>query len=134
MKDEAALLELSDLQAGYGNIQVLKGVSMAIRRGEIVTLIGANGAGKSTTLRSISGLLLDEPSMGLAPLMVKEIFKVIRAINGQGVTVLLVEQNARQALQIAHRGYVIETGRIVMSDDASRLLTSDAIRKAYLGE
>jgi branched-chain amino acid transport system ATP-binding protein len=79
-------------------------------------------------------LLLDEPSMGLAPLVVQTIFDTIREINSQGMTVLLVEQNAAQALSLAHRGYVIETGRIVLEDEASALLENEQVRKAYLGE
>jgi branched-chain amino acid transport system ATP-binding protein len=79
-------------------------------------------------------LLLDEPSMGLAPLIVARIFEIIREINGQGTTVLLVEQNAAQALRLATRGYVLETGEIVMSDDAQTLLADDRVRAAYLGE
>ena len=79
-------------------------------------------------------LLLDEPSMGLAPMMVARIFEIIREINGQGTTVLLVEQNAQMALQTANRGYVIETGSIVLEDQANRLLGNDQVRKAYLGE
>ena len=79
-------------------------------------------------------LLLDEPSMGLAPLLVQQIFDIIREINGQGTTVLLVEQNAAQALSIAHRGYVLETGSIVMSDAASALLVDPRVKAAYLGE
>jgi branched-chain amino acid transport system ATP-binding protein len=79
-------------------------------------------------------LLLDEPSMGLAPIVVERIFDTIREINAQGVTVLLVEQNAAQALSLSHRGYVIETGRIVLEDEASSLLANEQVRKAYLGE
>ena len=79
-------------------------------------------------------LLLDEPSLGLAPFLVQSIFKIIREINRQGVTVLLVEQNANQALRIAHRGYVLETGRVVLADTAQNLLQDDSVRKAYLGE
>ncbi|HET6909966.1 MAG TPA: ATP-binding cassette domain-containing protein, partial [Mycobacteriales bacterium] len=79
-------------------------------------------------------LLLDEPSMGLAPMIVARIFEIIREINEQGTTVLLVEQNAAQALRLASRGYVLETGEIVMSDDASKLLADDRVRAAYLGE
>jgi branched-chain amino acid transport system ATP-binding protein len=79
-------------------------------------------------------LLLDEPSMGLSPILVDTIFGVIRDINGLGTTILLVEQNARMALRVAHRGYVIQTGRIVLQDAAAALLRSDVVRKAYLGE
>ncbi len=78
-------------------------------------------------------LLLDEPSMGLAPLLVEEIFRIVRELNDNGVTILLVEQNARAALGIAHRGYVLETGRVVLADSAEALLADEAVRKAYLG-
>jgi branched-chain amino acid transport system ATP-binding protein len=233
------LLEVKNLSVFYGGIQALKGVSFGINKGEIVTLIGANGAGKSTTLRTISGLvrpkegeillegqslknvpphevvkrgvsqapegrkifanltvrenlelgaylrkdkaeiaadmdkvftlfprlkerikqnagtlsggeqqmlaigralmpnprllLLDEPSLGLAPLLVKAIFEVIKEINQKGTTILLVEQNANLALHVAHRGYVLETGRIILSDTAKNLLTNAEVKKAYLG-
>jgi branched-chain amino acid transport system ATP-binding protein len=236
-----AMLELRDLHAYYGNIHALKGVSMYIDQGEIVTLIGSNGAGKSTTIRSISGLvppsrkgeiildgkridhvpaheivgmgiaqapegrrifprltvqenlemgafhrgdganirqdidwvytlfprlkertrqqggtlsggeqqmlaigralmarprllLLDEPSMGLAPILVEAIFQTIQDINKQGTTVLLVEQNALMALEVAHRGYVMQTGHIVLHDTAQHLQANEMVRKAYLGE
>ena len=79
-------------------------------------------------------LLLDEPSMGLSPILVETIFRIIQDINRQGTTILLVEQNARMALRVAHRGYVIQTGRIVLQDDAAALLRSDLVRKTYLGE
>jgi branched-chain amino acid transport system ATP-binding protein len=234
-----ALLEVHDLHTYYGNIHALKGVTLHVEEGEIVTLIGANGAGKSTTLRTISGvlrprhgtvvfagrridrlephrivalgicqapegrrifprmtvrenlemgafarrdhagiaadmervftlfprlrermhqkggtlsggeqqmlaigralmsrprlLLLDEPSMGLAPMLVEAIFKTIREINQQGITVLLVEQNAHMALATAHRGYVLETGRIVLEDTAERLRQNPDVQRAYLG-
>ena len=234
------LLEVKDLHVSYGAIKGLEGITFHVEEGEIVTLIGANGAGKSTTLRTISGIvrplsgdihfmgksiiatpadqivgmgishvpegrrifanlsveenlqlaawlrwnkdrdgvkkdfdrvfdlfprlkerisqragtlsggeqqmlaigralmtrgklmLLDEPSMGLAPILVKDIFKVIREINQQGVTVLLVEQNARMALRIADRGYVLQTGLIVMEGDAKELATNAEVRSAYL--
>ncbi len=233
------LLEVKNLSVFYGGIQALKGISFGIRKGEIVTLIGANGAGKSTTLRAISGLLkpkegeillegqslkntpphevvkkgishapegrkifanltvrenlelgaylrkdktsikadmervfglfprlkerinqnagtlsggeqqmlaigralmsaprlllLDEPSLGLAPILVRAIFEVLREINAKGVTILLVEQNANQALHLAHRGYVLETGKIALSDSAKNLLANEEVKKAYLG-
>ena len=233
------LLEVRDLVVRYGNIEALHGISFDVEEGEIVTLIGANGAGKSTTLLSISRLipvaagsiiydgknlldypphevvrmgvsqapegrrifgnltveenlklaayartdkeqvrrdmervyeifprlkerrgqlgdtlsggeqqmlavgralmtrgrlmLLDEPSMGLAPILVKEIFEVLREINQQGTTILLVEQNARMALRLAHRGYVLETGNIVLSGTAEELMKNPEVRKAYLG-
>jgi branched-chain amino acid transport system ATP-binding protein len=235
------ILELKDVQTYYGAIQALKGISLDVREGEIVTLIGANGAGKSTTLRSINGLnhpsrgtirfqgrditntppheivkmgisqspegrrlfprmsvfenlqmgafqrprndrgiredlervyslfprlaerktqpagtlsggeqqmvaigralmarpkllLLDEPSMGLAPIFVERIFDIVREINQQGTTILLVEQNALMALDVAARGYVLETGRIVLADDAKTLKQNEQVRKTYLGE
>ncbi|MET0102898.1 MAG: ABC transporter ATP-binding protein [Sedimenticola sp.] len=234
------MLELKSVHTHYGNILALKGISLKINEGEIITLIGANGAGKSTTLMSISGitkpssgeilfrekpihrcspdeivsmgicqvpegrhifpqlsvqenldmgaflrkdkegikqdldyvfslfpilaerrhqaggtlsggeqqmlamsralmarprlLLLDEPSMGLAPLIIQQIFEIVKKINKeQNTTIFLVEQNANQALQIADRGYVIENGRVTLSDDADRLLTNPDVQKAYLG-
>jgi len=236
-----ALLSLENLHTYYGRVHALKGISLEVNEGEIVTLIGANGAGKSTTLRTISGLvrpregrisfggqvlnhipahkivamgmshapegrkifstltvqenlnmgayrlgadraaieanlervfelfprikerrkqiagtlsggeqqmlcigralmanpkllLLDEPSLGLAPMLVKAIFDTIRQINAQGVTILLVEQNARAALRLAHKAYVLETGSIVLSGPAEKLLQDEGVRKAYLGE
>jgi len=237
--DATPLLELEDLHTYYGRIQAVKGISITVNRGEIVTLIGANGAGKSTTLRSIQGinrpkrgrirfegkdittasphaivkmgiaqspegrrlfsrmtvrenlemgafqrtdgeieddiqhvyslfprleerksqkagtlsggeqqmcsigralmarpklLMLDEPSMGLAPILVDKIFEIVEEINKQGTTILLVEQNALIALGIASRGYVLETGRIALADSAEALAQNEQVRKAYLGE
>ena len=234
------MLRIENLSTGYGNIRVLHQINVAVSEGEIVTLIGSNGVGKTTTLKTISGLmrpeegsicfanqdisrtpphkivemgishvpegrnvfprltvrenlemgayarkdkaairkdftqvmetfpqlslrekqiagtlsggeqqmlaigralmsrprllLLDEPSMGLAPLVVLGIFEIITEINRQGTTILLVEQNAQIALRTAHRGYVMETGRIILSDSAAALLQNDQVRKAYLGE
>ena len=239
MTQTQPLLELQDVHSYYGNIHALKGVSLTVDKGEIVTLIGANGAGKSTTLRTISGiikprvgavrlageridelpahkvvergvlqspegrrifprlsvqenlemgaftrtdkdgiaedmervfglfprlkeritqkggtlsggeqqmlaigralmgrpkvLLLDEPSMGLAPVLVEQIFSIIKDINAQGITILLVEQNALMALGIAHRGYVLQTGQIVLADSAQGLSENETVQKAYLG-
>jgi branched-chain amino acid transport system ATP-binding protein len=231
------LLELDDVHVYYGKIEAIKGISFEVDEGEIVTLIGANGAGKSTTLKTISGLrtvaqgeirlngqvitrmpghkrvlagigqapegrgifpgmtvvenlhmgayarssdfskdlakvydlfprlaerrrqaggtlsggeqqmlaigralmsepkvlLLDEPSMGLAPMLVNQIFSIIEEINRRGITILLVEQNAQQALKIAHRAYVLETGRIVKSAPAADLLNDPEVKAAYLG-
>lgn len=233
------MLELKDVHTYYGNIHALKGISLTVNDGEIVTLIGSNGAGKSTTLRTIQGLnkprsgsvvldgvelhklpahqiaamgvaqspegrmifprmtvlenlemgayvrkdrstfnddlehvfklfprlkerinqkggtlsggeqqmlamgralmakpkilLLDEPSMGLAPLLVELIFDIIQEINKEGTTVLLVEQNALMALSIAHRGYVLQTGEIILSDDAQSLKNNEMVKKSYLG-
>jgi len=234
-----AMLEVNDIHAYYGNIHALKGISLTVEEGEIVSLIGANGAGKSTTLRAISGLLparsgtityededlskykaheivykevamvpegrgifarltvsenldmgafsrtdkdgiaedlervyklfprmkerrtqvagtlsggeqqmlatgralmarprlllLDEPSMGLAPFLVEDIFETIEAINKEGVTILLVEQNATMALSVAGRGYVLQTGEIVLHDTAENLQKNEMVQKVYLG-
>lgn len=234
-----AMLEIKDLHVHYGVIEALKGISLEVNEGEIVALIGANGAGKTTMMQSISGivkksageinflnesimkanpkhivemgltqvpegrriftgmsvyenlmmgaflrkdkdgikrdyekaceqfpilkermnqdastlsggeqqmlamgralmakpklLLLDEPSMGLAPILVKEIFNIIEEINKSGTTVLLVEQNAKMALSIAHRAYVLETGKVVMSGTGEELAKSPDVQKAYLG-
>ena len=232
------LLKIEGLKVNYGGIEAVKGISLSVEEGQIVTLIGANGAGKSTTLRTISGLvkpregkitfcgeditgmdptsivkrgitmapegrrifpdmtvkenlrvgaylrnddltedlnmvydlfprlkerewqaggtlsggeqqmlavgralmakpkliMLDEPSLGLAPLVVKSIFDIIRQINKQGVTILLIEQNANMALQVAHSAYVLETGRITMTGTGAELLVDERIKEAYLGK
>ena len=234
------ILELHDVHTYYGSIQALRGISLTVNDGEIVTLLGANGAGKSTTLRSINGLnrprqgsirfqgrditsvpahqivkrgiaqapegrrlfprmtvtenlemgafqrtdragikqdmehvfqlfprlqerrtqkagtlsggeqqmcaigralmarpkllLLDEPSLGLAPIFVERIFDIIKQINQEGTSILLVEQNALMALDAAHRGYVLETGSVVLADSAAALKTNEQVRKTYLGE
>ena len=232
------LLELEDVRTAYGTIEALKGISFTVEEGEVVTLIGSNGAGKSTTLRSISGLtpprkgsirfkgeeistlpaqeivrlgisqspegrrcfqrmtvrenlelgaylrrdanisgdldrvfdlfprlkerekqkagtmsggeqqmlaigralmarprlvLLDEPSMGLAPILVDRIYETVREINKQGTTILLVEQNANYALDVSHRGYVLETGKVVLANESSVLKEDPEVQKAYLG-
>jgi ABC-type branched-subunit amino acid transport system ATPase component len=174
-----ALLHLDNVHTYYGHIHALKGISLEVNEGEVVTLIGANGAGKSTTLRTISGLirprsgtvlfprikerlgqvggtlsggeqqmlamarglvlqprilLLDEPSMGLAPVLVEAIFATIRELHDKGTTILLVEQNARMALKVADRGYILQSGQIVLQDSAAALQSSEMVRKAYLGE
>ena len=234
------MLEVRGLKVAYGGIQAVKGIDLSVGQGELVTLIGANGAGKSTTLKALAGLLrpaagsihyngaditarpafelvrrglalvpegrgvfgrltveenlamgaysrrdpagiaadrdrvygllprlaerrrqpggtlsggeqqmlalgralmsrprmllLDEPSMGLAPLIVQTIFETIRAIAAEGVTLLLVEQNAKLALETCHRGYVMESGLIALADETSRLLVNPQVRQAYLGE
>ena len=233
-----AMLEVNNINVFYGSIHAVKDISFKVEKGEIISLIGANGAGKTTILQTVSGLLksntgsivfndkdlmhipahkivshglaqvpegrrvflqmsvmenlelgaytqpkntidqnleivfehfprlkerrtqvagtlsggeqqmlamgrammsnptllmLDEPSMGLAPILVDEIFKIIVDLNKAGVTILLVEQNAQMALSIANRGYVLETGKVVMTADAKDLLTDDSVRKAYLG-
>jgi branched-chain amino acid transport system ATP-binding protein len=233
-----ALLEIEDIHTFYGAIEALRGVSLSVDDGEVVTMIGSNGAGKSTTLRSISGLtparsgtitfagenitrvpaheivsrgialapegrhcfarmtvrenldlgafrrqgdgvaedlervfdlfprlkererqkagtmsggeqqmlaigrammarprllMLDEPSMGIAPILVQRIYETIAEINRQGVAILLVEQNANYALEIARRGYVLETGKVVLSNDSAELREDPAVQRAYLG-
>ena len=237
MSNTKNILEIRDLQVRYGGIEAVKGISFDVPEGEIVTLIGANGAGKSSTLRAISGLvkpasgkiffkedeitgkdaneivskgvimvpegrkifpdltvlenlkigaylrkdditedlnwvydlfprlkerswqaggtlsggeqqmlavgralmsrpkvlMMDEPSLGLAPLIVKGIFDIIKEINKQGVTVLLIEQNANMALKTAHRGYVMETGRVTLSGSGQELMSNEAVKAAYLG-
>ena len=194
------ILQVNDLHVYYGSIHAVKGVSFEVNEGEVVTLIGANGAGKSTVLNTVSGLLhpkhgsvvfegkdlkgvpahkivehglaqvpeglkerrkqiagtlsggeqqmlamgralmskpkllmLDEPSMGLAPILVEQIFDIIRELHAAGTTILLVEQNAQAALSVADRAYVLETGRITLSGTGKELMASDAVRKAYLG-
>ena len=206
-----SLLKVTDLVVSYGGIEALKGISFEVDQGQIVTLIGANGAGKSTTLRTISGLvppkdgriyfegrditdfntqkivetgiamvpegrrvfanltvlenlrigaylrkdkeaieedinyvydlfprlkliMMDEPSLGLAPLVVKDIFKIILTLKGTGMTVLLIEQNANAALHACDYAYVMETGRITTSGTGEELLASEAIQEAYLGK
>jgi branched-chain amino acid transport system ATP-binding protein len=230
------MLHIENVHAGYGQVDVLKGISLRVGEGEIVAVLGANGAGKSTMLMTICGvnhcrqgtmtfagqslvnrpaheivrlglsqvpegrrifprltvrenlemgafhrqangeelekvfaqfpilkerqnqlggtlsggeqqmlaisralmarpklLLLDEPSLGLAPMIVVQIFEIIRTINREGTTILLVEQNANMALHVAHRGYVLETGRIVLQDTAQNLMNNEAVKKSYLG-
>jgi branched-chain amino acid transport system ATP-binding protein len=233
------LLAVRDLHVNYGNVEVLHGINVAVKEGEIVAILGANGAGKSTTLMAVSGivkssggavefdgkqlhklkahdivregviqvpegrrifntltveenlalgafvrddaaritktrewiyelfpilkerrdqlggtlsggeqqmlaiarglmaepkiLLLDEPALGLAPLLVKAIFRTLEQINKAGVTIVLVEQNARAALKLAHRGYIMEVGNIVLEDSAANLLANPEVQKAYLG-
>ena len=156
------LLKLDRIDTFYGQSQVHFGVTVEVPRGEIVCLLGGNASGKSTTMKVILGLhkpragtlsggeqqmlamaralmsrpklvCMDEPTMGLSPLYVDKVLDLIRTINGQGVTFFMVEQNASLALQIAHRGYVLQTGRVVLSGEASALLADERIRDAYLG-
>src|SRR6266508_2858414 len=135
------MLRIRNVDAGYGKLSVLRRVSLHVSQGEIVTIVGANGAGKTTLLRTVAGLvrararlmMLDEPSMGLAPLVMKDIFAIVKRISDEGTTVLLVEQNARSALRIATRGYVLETGRIVLQGTAEELLANRDVQRAYLG-
>ena len=161
------MLTIKDLRVNYGGIEAVKGISFEVPEKSIVTLIGANGAGKSTTLRSITGrikerswqlagtlsggeqqmlavaralmshpklMMMDEPSLGLAPLIVQDIFSIIKEINKQGVTILLIEQNANMALRIADQGYVLETGRIALTGTGRELLADESVKAAYLGK
>ena len=169
-----AMLDVKDLNVYYGKIHAIKNISLTVEEGELVSLIGANGAGKTSLLTAIMGqipstgqisfegqavhgngtmeivrngmtmvpegrrvfprlLLLDEPSMGLSPRLVDQVFDTIVSINKSGTTIMLVEQNANQALRVAKRGYVIETGEIVLSDDADKLLSNPQVKEAYLG-
>ena len=172
------MLQVKDLSISYGAIQAVRHVDFEVKKGEIVTLIGANGAGKSTILKTISGivkpqsgsieyqneslvgkkaatlsggeqqmlvmarammanpdlLLLDEPSMGLAPIYIQKVFDIIQKINAQGTTILLIEQNAHQALAIADRGYVIASGEIQLTGSGEKLLNDPQVKRAYLGE
>ena len=147
------LLEVKDIRVFYGNIEAVKGMSFRVDKGEIVTLIGANGAGKTTTLRTVSGLLkpregaifYDNQRIDLSP--AHEIVKLGVAQSPEGRRIFprmtvrenldmgaFIRKDAAQALSLANRGYVIETGNIVLEDDARALLTSEQVRKAYLGE
>ena len=126
------MLEIKDLHVNYGAVHALNGVSMTVKDGEIVSLIGANGAG--ALMGRPKMILMDEPSMGLSPLLVKEIFAIIREVNKQGITILLVEQNAKMALAISDRAYVLETGTITIEGDAKELLNDARVKKAYLGQ
>ena len=131
------MLELADVHTYYGNIRALRGVSLSVAPGEIVTLIGSNGAGKTTTLRTILGTARPRRgtiTFGGRRLDTLPTDRIVQDINRQGTTILLVEQNARMALRVAHRGYVMQTGRIVLQAAAAELLRSDLVRKTYLGE
>jgi ABC-type branched-subunit amino acid transport system ATPase component len=164
------MLKLEGLSVFYGGIHALRGIDVEVPDAQIISLIGANGAGKSTMLNTIVGLvkpaagkvlwdgeditggeqqmlavarglmsrpkilMLDEPSLGLAPIVSRMIFDIIREINRNGTTILLIEQNARAALEIANYAYVLETGVITMQDVGAELLKNDGIRRAYLGE
>src|SRR4030042_584173 len=172
------MLKVENINVFYGDLQVLGGVSFEVREGEILVLVGANGAGKSTTLKTISGILkpkigsitfkgnrLDTmpadkvispagvpaagagrgplchptllmfagPSLGLAPILVEEVFNIVKKINGEGVTVLLVEQNVRQTLALCPRAYVLENGRVVLQRTGKELLNDEHAKEASLG-
>ena len=132
-----ALLAVRDLHVAYGKIEAVTGVSLDMQAGQIVTVIGPNGAGKTTLLAALMGkpklLLLDEPSLGLAPLIVREIFRIVVELRELGVSILLVEQNARAALETADTACVLETGSIVLSGKASDLIHDPRVIASYLG-
>ena len=140
----SSVLQVENINVYYGSIHAVKDVSFHVKQGEVVTLIGANGAGKSTTLNTVAGLLhsragsvrfLGEELRHVpGHKLVEQIFDIIRQLHADGTTILLVEQNAQAALAVADRGYVLETGRIVTEGTGTALLESDAIRKAYLGD
>src|SRR4030065_428470 len=171
------MLEVENVSAGYGLVQILWDVSFRIREKEIVSIIGPNGAGKTTLVKTIVGLLpaksgtirfkgenkekaiaqtlsggeqqmlvicrslmsnpelliLDEPSLGLAPIIVEKVLDTLRKINEDGVTILLVEQNIRDSLNIANRAYVLEEGKIIIEGEGRELLSNDHIKEIYLG-
>ena len=141
--NRAESLEVEELVAGYGGVTALHEVNVTAGAGAITAVLGANGAGKTTLLRAISGmikprrgrvLLLDEPSLGLAPKVMAQVMDlIVRLSQHDGLTIVLVEQNARSALQIATRGYVLETGRIVLQGTAEELLANRDVQRAYLG-
>src|SRR6266568_47979 len=159
------MLELEGIDCHYAKVHVLRGVSLVVNRGEIVSMIGPNAAGKTTTLRVMAGLkqpsagrirylgeditrmlpigrglmaqpkslLLDEPSLGLAPIVVSEIARTIRELASRGLTIMLVEQNAAMALELADRAYLLESGHISLHGTAADLQKTDVVRKLYLG-
>ena len=157
------ILEIKNLVVSYGGIEAVKGIDLKVEEGKIVTLIGSNGAGKSTTLKAVAGLVrpksgeillndanlvgkstdqivsslslihISEPSLGLAPIVVRGIFEIIREINRQGITVLLIEQNANMALKIADWAYVMQTGSILMQGPGEELAANEEVKAAYLG-
>src|SRR5439155_1594375 len=128
------MLTLERVVARYGRMTALDGVTLTVGASELVCLIGANGAGKTTTLKTISGLIIPaEPSLGLAPTVVEAVFAIIAAIQREGTTVLMVEQNAYMALQLAVRAYVMETGRVTLEGPARELARNAHVRRAYLG-
>ena len=139
------ILECIDLGVTFGGLKAVDNFDITIGRTEIAGLIGPNGAGKTTIFNLLTKvyqptlmshpklLMLDEPSMGLAPILVEQIFGIIRELHASGTTILLVEQNAQAALEVADRAYVLETGRIVLSGTGAELMASDQVQKAYLG-
>src|SRR5437870_5090626 len=128
------MLEVDRLEVAHGDAVAVWDVSLTVRPRELVTVVGPNGAGKTTLIDAIAGLLPDEPSLGLAPQIVDQVFQVVAGIHADGVAVLLVEQNIVQAFAIAARAYVLEQGRIVAEGAPSELARDARIREAYLGQ
>src|SRR2546429_559014 len=143
MVESGALLEVKGLVSGFGSGPVLFGIDMDIREGELIALIGSNGAGKSTLLGTLTGLVppmarprllaIDELSLGLAPKIVERLLEVVQEINRDGTGVLLVEQDVLVALEVAHRGFVVENGRVVLHGPCAELMNDPKLREAYLG-
>ena len=129
--DTVPVLEARGLTIRYGTNTAINDVSFAVPERQITAIIGPSGCGKSTLLRILAGL--DEPSMGLAPILVEDIFRVVRQLNREGTTILLVEQNALMALSVAKRGYVLETGEVVLAGTAGELQENPQVQEAYLG-
>src|SRR5438552_1656537 len=128
----STLITVKDLHVSYGKVEAVSGINLEMQSGQIVTVIGPNGAGKPTLLAALMGLL-DEPSLGLAPLMVREIFRIVMGLRELSVSILLVEQNARAALETADHAYVLETGSIVLSGPAGTLIHDPRVMASYLG-
>src|SRR5229473_2174287 len=136
----AGLLEIEGVHTAYDKADVLEGVSLKIEPGRITCLLGSNGSGKTTLIRSILGLtrppkllLIDEPSLGLSPLFVKENFNIIRKINERGISIFLVEQNVHQTLAISDYGYVLSKGRVVMEGTPGEIGKTKEVQQAYFG-
>ena len=138
------MLELRSVSAGYGSFRALFDVSLEVRDGEAVGVIGRNGAGKTTLMRAMCAigralmsqpkiLLMDEPSAGLAPLVVAQVFDLVRRIRSEGLTVLIVEQNVQQVLDVVDRAYVIEVGAIKLAGTSAELRNNTLVRQAYMG-
>src|SRR5438132_1406273 len=128
-----SMLSVESLRSGYTGIDVLKGVSLAVADNAIIGVLGPNGAGKTALLRNPRLLLLDEPSLGLAPKVFDTILERVRAIHAAGASILIAEQNARKVLRMAHHCYVLENGAVAFDGPASELLHDPRIEKTYLG-
>src|SRR5438874_1416203 len=127
------MLELKSVDAGYGSFQALFGINLDVKAGEAVGVIGPNGAGKTTLMSDPKLLLLDEPSAGLAPVVVQQVFELVKRIRAGGLTVLIVEQNVQQVLKVVDRAYLLEAGTIRASGTSEEMMSTDTIKQAYLG-